>query len=101
MLLWCSPYCKRAWLPAIAKPQTGILGDFRLEQVLFIMSFAGRQSFPLSVSVLNVTSAVQGQWADEDSLPSALQGQYTPDQLQLLCLSQVSCYALRNNDTMH
>ena len=33
--------------------------------------------------------ALQGQWADEDKLPGGLQGQYTPDQLQLLCLSQV------------
>ena len=32
---------------------------------------------------------MQGQWADGDHLPGPLQGQYTPDQLQLLCLSQV------------
>ncbi len=32
---------------------------------------------------------MQGQWADGDHLPGTLQGQYTPDQLQLLCLSQV------------
>ncbi len=35
------------------------------------------------------THAMQGQWADGDHLPGTLQGQYTPDQLQLLCLSQV------------
>ena len=44
--------------------------------------------------------AVQGQWADEDTLPSALQGQYTPDQLQLLCLSQVHLFTPRHPDRM-
>ena len=41
------------------------------------------------LEVLTGEPVMQGQWADGDHLPGTLQGQYTPDQLQLLCLSQV------------